>query len=592
MKHVVTFFLLFIAGTTLLFSQTEMWRMNGYHSEPVKSNDGSLYVLYNSKYWSSGTFDHLKRVSPEGTVLWTYPLPTYGLHFIYGNSKGVYHLSHQFLASNAEMYTLSCVDSLGNVLWSRTFTNSIVTTYYDTRSILRASASADNEKNIVIVLRSQNTEIESDSLLRINEDGEVIMRTSIQPIPLKNKKYVQHGSRGYYEPIDDGNGNFWLFSQTSEYLSKSFSLSDYERFGQGFMHGIILSKSTGAVIKKKYFLSEIFKEHVKSKNGTRYDFFNGNRGGCSFLALNQKVIIYFTGSKYIESSQSNGDNTLFDSDFWQWQTINFDLKIKNYTEKGNAVEVWKEEGTYYQLKQGSRLSNIVHDLQGNLYLTGTLTEGKIVNGIGTIHYNGRVLKFDSKKGNKAWKYTVLDSTWSENYYGFITSNNLLITTSNSNQVIITDVKNKPNVLSTYYLPSTGVIPSGMEQSLNDVYGYFFMQGGQNDMSFAKYAFPLSVGSFTSPITNDNISKQFSLSQNYPNPFNPSTVISYQLPVDEHVTLKVFNLLGQEIATLVDEVQEAGELSVEWDASGFPSGMYYYMMKAGTYEETKKLILMK
>ncbi|MBI5214142.1 MAG: T9SS type A sorting domain-containing protein [Ignavibacteriae bacterium] len=92
--------------------------------------------------------------------------------------------------------------------------------------------------------------------------------------------------------------------------------------------------------------------------------------------------------------------------------------------------------------------------------------------------------------------------------------------------------------------------------------------------------------------NSMLPNTFSLSQNYPNPFNPSTIINYQLPVDNYVTLKVFNLLGQEVATLVDGVQEAGEQSVEWDASGFPSGIYYYKLQAGSFEETRKLLLMK
>jgi len=82
-------------------------------------------------------------------------------------------------------------------------------------------------------------------------------------------------------------------------------------------------------------------------------------------------------------------------------------------------------------------------------------------------------------------------------------------------------------------------------------------------------------------------KNFILEQNYPNPFNPSTVISYQLPVTSEVTLKVYNVLGNEVATLVDEYKPAGSYETKFDASGLASGIYFYQLKAGTFVQTNK-----
>ncbi|MBI3193044.1 MAG: putative Ig domain-containing protein [Ignavibacteriae bacterium] len=92
--------------------------------------------------------------------------------------------------------------------------------------------------------------------------------------------------------------------------------------------------------------------------------------------------------------------------------------------------------------------------------------------------------------------------------------------------------------------------------------------------------------------NSVISSEYALEQNYPNPFNPLTVIRYQLPVDTWVTLKVFNTLGEEVATLVDELQSSGYRFVEWDATNIPGGMYFYRLTADSYSKTKKLILLK
>jgi hypothetical protein len=93
---------------------------------------------------------------------------------------------------------------------------------------------------------------------------------------------------------------------------------------------------------------------------------------------------------------------------------------------------------------------------------------------------------------------------------------------------------------------------------------------------------------------------FALNQNYPNPFNPSTIISFQIPVASHVTLKVYDILGRELTTLIDETQTAGSHSITFNAAKYASGVYFYRLAANaassgqtvSYTAVKKLLLLK
>ena len=90
------------------------------------------------------------------------------------------------------------------------------------------------------------------------------------------------------------------------------------------------------------------------------------------------------------------------------------------------------------------------------------------------------------------------------------------------------------------------------------------------------------------ISEDN----YILFDNYPNPFNPSTTINYHLPVSGVVSMKIYDMVGKEVVSLVNENQEAGNYSVKWDATAFSSGVYFYKIQSGDFVQTKRMILMK
>ena len=129
----------------------------------------------------------------------------------------------------------------------------------------------------------------------------------------------------------------------------------------------------------------------------------------------------------------------------------------------------------------------------------------------------------------------------------------------------------------------------------DVTVYYRVRAKSTDGIYSDYSNQLTINGRTSPELSEKISIQkidFSLKQNYPNPFNPTTEISFSIAEPALVKLSVFNSLGQEIATLVNEHKEIGNYNVNWNASNFSSGLYLLRLTAGKFYEQRTMILMK
>jgi len=126
-------------------------------------------------------------------------------------------------------------------------------------------------------------------------------------------------------------------------------------------------------------------------------------------------------------------------------------------------------------------------------------------------------------------------------------------------------------------------------------GNYLMKGtGQRESDIVSVSpdYKINVVSTSVDYNNSQIPLSFELFQNYPNPFNPETVISYQLAVNSFIKLKIYNLLGREIATLVNEEKSSGNYEIKFDGTNFSSGIYYYTIIAGNFTQTKKMVLLK
>jgi len=154
----------------------------------------------------------------------------------------------------------------------------------------------------------------------------------------------------------------------------------------------------------------------------------------------------------------------------------------------------------------------------------------------------------------------------------------------------------PNSTVTPYSKAINVaVPKGAKFSLR-IYPYWVLSSAGSNSKYSVLDTVVIAGTtaIASSVerTQNGIPDRFELEQNYPNPFNPTTAISYQLKAVSHVTLRVFDVLGREVATLVDGQMPAGSHQVTFDASHLSSGVYLYELKAGDFVQTRTMVLTK
>ena len=150
-----------------------------------------------------------------------------------------------------------------------------------------------------------------------------------------------------------------------------------------------------------------------------------------------------------------------------------------------------------------------------------------------------------------------------------------------------------NVLASYNNKSVGNVTTHIIISLTPNTTYYFRVCASNSSSTSPYSNTITVTTNVTGVDDLlNLPTRFDLSQNYPNPFNPTTTIKYQIPEETFVGIKVYNLLGSEVTTLVNEMRTVGTYEVKFNASQLTSGIYIYKIQAGQFSQMKKMVLVK
>jgi hypothetical protein len=277
------------------------------------------------------------------------------------------------------------------------------------------------------------------------------------------------------------------------------------------------------------------------------------------------------GTTHYSSMNGNGFKTggssghIYKHDMVLKNCLSFDNYSKGFDQNGNIGSISFLNCTSYNNGQG--------DSKPNYYISEALASGKVLTVENCIALGPTGVSF-SIAG------VFATNSWSSPFSGAAVSDFVSLDTTGISGPRKAD-GSLPDI-TFMHLTTTSLFVNG---GTNIGLSYY---GTLPDLG----CFETSVLSGVADGGSNDVPSAFALSQNYPNPFNPSTVISYQLASSSHVTLKIYDVLGREAATLVDGVQQAGTRTAVWNAARFASGVYFYKLTAGTFTSVKKLILMK
>jgi len=289
------------------------------------------------------------------------------------------------------------------------------------------------------------------------------------------------------------------------------------------------------------------------------------------IAVDQEGNVYVTG-------YSAGDST-----FQDYATIKYNSA---------GARQWVSRYTGPSKFSMDMAYAIAIDNAGNVYVTGTSGTSGVWGDYATIKYN--------TAGEEQWT-AVYDSASSSDKANAIkvdNAGNVYVTgssvsaTNNDYATVKYNAAGQRQWAVRYDGPLHGLDDALAlaVDSAGNVFVTGYSQGPEGNLDYLtiKYIAGTSGIEDAAP----NISKRYQLYNNYPNPFNPTTTISFDLPVKSFVTLKVFDILGREVAAIISEQLPAGTHIRKWDAGNLPSGVYFYRIHAGAFTQTKKLVILR
>ena len=395
-------------------------------------------------------------------------------------------------------------------------------------------------------------------------------QTATQTITISNAG----GSNLYYEVLSHGGMQVLV----DENFNSGFPSSDFTLYSDALydsIEGRIYLTKVGNINENRggLFYNQIIQTDITKIN---FDFEIGGGSGADGLVL------AFLDSPVLGGG--GGDLGFFGTTATGWG-VEFDTWA-NAGETENHVAVIHTDGTVY----------ITNDNIPELENTGIFS-------CEFFFYQGQLEVYLENVSMNYPKTKVIEYTFStidqiDEYAGFTASTGGATNNHCIDNLVIAIGESWLSVQ-----PDSGIVPMSQSGNISVFFNATSLDTGEydaylnietNDPILPQITVPVHLCvSHTVGIEQEtNIIKQFRLCQNYPNPFNPTTIIEFDTPKTSQVILKIFNILGEEVATLVSDRLFAGSYSYEWNASNLASGVYLYRLQAGDYIETRKMVLMK
>ena len=477
------------------------------------------------------------------------------------DNLGFIYVSGRCNAFNRSRYITFKYSNSGNLQWYRIYESPYIFTFGDADVVLKNVVDKDN--NIYVTGYSYNDSNTDIVTIKYSSAGDSIWVKRYNGLAdgfdFPRDMVVDRYSNVYITAISRG-------SSSDDYLTLKYDSTGNLLWNEVYVNGDVPNAmaidSSGNVYvtgqSSSFFTTYLT---VKYNNSGVLQWVRTH--GSARDAEGKSIAADLNGNIYVTGfiTLSNGNSN--------YSTLKYDTS-------GNLI--WNRN---FERESSARPNKILVDLSGNCYVTGL----------------SAILKYDSS-GGLLWIDT---SKYFNNVYSSIDKSGYLYLVKLfplNTLFFIYTVKygNLGNILWEK-IYGEGVVndynePFGISI---DYYSNIFITGIKylNGIQNTDTILTIKYSQLTSIVhANQDINNTFELLQNYPNPFNPITVISYQLAVSNIVLIKVYDVLGNKIKTLVNKKQNSGSYKIEFDGSNLPSGIYFYKIESGNFVSTKKMMLIK